>query len=155
MFGADKCGPTNKVHFIFRHKNPVSQKFIEHHMKHPALVEKDRFTHVYTATLYPKTNSVKIWVDGNIAKICDFMKDDFEPPLIPPSIISDPADEKPSTWDERLKIPDPNSSKPKDWDEDAPRRIIDSDATKPEVTIALSFLSNFFIHNYIEENNIY
>ncbi|KAG0626308.1 hypothetical protein M758_2G118100, partial [Ceratodon purpureus] len=132
MFGADKCGPTNKVHFIFRHKNPVTQKYVEHHMKHTALVEKDRFSHVYTATTYPDTNTVKIFVDGQIAKNCDFMKPDFEPTVIPPAMIPDPTDVKPSTWDERQKIPDPNASKPKDWDEDAPRKIVDLDAKKPE-----------------------
>ena len=26
MFGPDKCGETNKVHFILRHKNPVRRR---------------------------------------------------------------------------------------------------------------------------------
>lgn len=133
MFGADKCGSTNKVHFIFRQKNPISGEFVEHHMKHPALVEVDKFTHVYTTTIYPDTNVVKIFVDGELAKICDFMKSDFEPLLIPPLTIVDTTDEKPTTWDERPKIPDPNATKPEDWNEDEPHQIVDVDAKKPKV----------------------
>jgi calnexin len=136
MFGADKCGSTNKVHFIFRHKNPVNKEFVEHHMVHPALVEKDKFTHVYTTTIYPDTNIVKVFVDGQLAKSCNFMKNDFEPMLIPPIMISDPTDEKPSTWDDRQKIPDPNASKPEDWDENEPRKIVDIAAKKPKVSLS-------------------
>lgn len=33
MFGPDKCGATNKVHFILRHQNPVSGEWEEKHMK--------------------------------------------------------------------------------------------------------------------------
>lgn len=28
MFGPDRCGATNKVHFIFRHKNPLTGEFL-------------------------------------------------------------------------------------------------------------------------------
>ena len=37
MFGPDKCGTTNKVHFIFRHQNPVSKEWEEKHMKDPPM----------------------------------------------------------------------------------------------------------------------
>ncbi len=33
MFGPDKCGSTNKVHFILQHKNPKTGKYVEHHLK--------------------------------------------------------------------------------------------------------------------------
>ena len=33
MFGPDKCGDTNKVHFILRHQNPVSKEWEEKHFK--------------------------------------------------------------------------------------------------------------------------
>ena len=29
MFGPDKCGETNKVHFILRHKSPVTGEWEE------------------------------------------------------------------------------------------------------------------------------
>lgn len=35
MFVPDTCGATNKVHFIFRHKNPKTGAYVEHHFKHP------------------------------------------------------------------------------------------------------------------------
>ncbi|XP_024394288.1 calnexin homolog 1 [Physcomitrium patens] len=131
MFGADKCGSTNKVHFIFHHKNPVTREYIEHHMVNPALVEVDRFTHVYTATIYPN-NTIMVFVDGVLAKRCNSMGSDFEPLLIPPAFIDDPNDEKPPTWDDRKKIPNPSASKPKDWNEDEPSQIVDTAAVKPE-----------------------
>jgi calnexin len=33
MFGPDVCGGNNKVHFIFRHMNPISKVWEEKHMK--------------------------------------------------------------------------------------------------------------------------
>lgn len=33
MFGPDKCGGTNKVHLIFRYKNPKTGEVEEKHMK--------------------------------------------------------------------------------------------------------------------------
>ena len=37
MFGPDKCGTTNKVHFILRHENPVNGEWSEHHLTAPPL----------------------------------------------------------------------------------------------------------------------
>ncbi|KAL0429687.1 UNVERIFIED_CONTAM: Calnexin1 [Sesamum radiatum] len=107
MFGPDKCGVTNKVHFILKHENPKTGKFIEHHLKFPPSVPLDKLTHVYTAILKPD-NELRILT------------------------IPDPDDKKPEDWDERAKIPDPAAKKPDDWDEDAPMEIEDEDAVKPE-----------------------
>ncbi|PHT29306.1 Calnexin -like protein [Capsicum baccatum] len=132
MFGPDKCGATNKVHFILKHKNPKSGEFIEHHLKFPPSVPSDKLTHVYTAVLKPD-NEVLIFVDGEEKKKANFLSaDDFEPPLIPAETIPDPEDKKPEDWDERAKIPDPDAKKPDDWDEDAPMEIEDEEAEKPE-----------------------
>ncbi|KAL6885623.1 hypothetical protein ACP4OV_010402 [Aristida adscensionis] len=132
MFGPDKCGSTNKVHFILKHKNPVTAKYVEHHLKSPPSVPYDKLSHVYTAILKPN-NEVRILVDGEEKKKANFMSaDDFEPALIPPKTIPDPNDKKPEDWDERAKIPDPDAVKPDDWDEDAPMEIVDEEATKPE-----------------------
>ncbi|KAJ4847924.1 hypothetical protein Tsubulata_047151 [Turnera subulata] len=132
MFGPDKCGATNKVHFILKHKNPKSGEYVEHHLKFPPSVPYDKLTHVYTAILKPD-NEVRILVDGEEKKKVNFLSsDDFEPPLIPAKTIPDPDDKKPEDWDERAKIPDPSAVKPDDWDEDAPMEIVDEDAVKPE-----------------------
>ncbi|XP_050226116.1 calnexin homolog [Mercurialis annua] len=132
MFGPDKCGATNKVHFILKHKNPKSGEYVEHHLKFPPSVPSDKLTHVYTAILKPD-NELRILVDGEEKKKANFLSsDDFEPPLIPAKTIPDPDDKKPEDWDERAKIPDPSASKPDDWDEDAPMEIVDEEAVKPE-----------------------
>lgn len=44
-----------------------------------------------------------------------FFFQDLEPSITPPTVIDDPADKKPETWDEREKIDDPNVKKPDDW----------------------------------------
>jgi hypothetical protein len=38
MFGPDKCGNDNKLHFIFRHKNPKNGTIEEKHAKKPTYV---------------------------------------------------------------------------------------------------------------------
>ncbi|GLT72173.1 hypothetical protein SLA2020_441280 [Shorea laevis] len=132
MFGPDKCGSTNKVHFIFKHKNPKSGEYVEHHLKNPPSVPSDKLSHVYTAILKPD-NELSILIDGEEKKKANFLSaDDFEPPLIPDKTIPDPNDKKPEDWDERAKIPDPNAVKPDDWDEEAPMEIKDEEAVKPE-----------------------
>lgn len=131
MFGPDKCGSTNKVHFIFRHKSPKTGEYVEHHLKSPPTPVADKLSHVYSAVIYPN-NTVKILVDGEEKKTGDLLSNDFEPAVIPAKTIPDPEDKKPEDWDERAKIPDPAATKPDDWDESAPREIEDLDAVKPE-----------------------
>lgn len=132
MFGPDKCGSTNKVHFILKHKNPKSGEYVEHHLKYPPSVPADKLSHVYTAMLKPD-NELRILIDGEEKKKANFFsKEDFDPPIIPPQTIPDPDDKKPDDWDEREKISDPDAVKPDDWDEDAPIEIEDEEAVKPE-----------------------
>ncbi|XP_076933476.1 calnexin homolog isoform X1 [Bidens hawaiensis] len=132
MFGPDKCGATNKVHFILKHKNPKSGEYIEHHLKFPPSAPSDKLTHIYTAVLKPD-NELVILIDGEEKKKANFLSsEDFEPALIPAKTIPDPDDKKPEDWDERAKIPDPEATKPYDWDEDAPMEILDEEAEKPE-----------------------
>ncbi|CAO2826921.1 unnamed protein product [Amaranthus hypochondriacus] len=132
MFGPDKCGSTNKVHFILKHKNPKSGEYVEHHLKFPPSVPSDKLSHVYTAILTPD-NDVRILIDGEEKKKASILLGDhFEPAIIPPKTIPDPEDKKPEDWDEREKIPDPNAVKPDDWDESAPMEIEDEEAEKPE-----------------------
>ncbi|XP_057970327.1 calnexin homolog [Malania oleifera] len=132
MFGPDKCGSTNKVHFILKHKNPKNGDYMEHHLKYPPSVPSDKLSHVYTAILKPD-NELRILVDGEEKKKANFLSnEDFDPPLIPLKSIPDPDDKKPEDWDEREKIPDPDAVKPDDWDEDEPMEIEDVEAVKPE-----------------------
>ncbi|CAA0811228.1 Calnexin homolog 1 [Striga hermonthica] len=72
MFGPDKCGATNKVHFILKHKNPKSGNFVEHHLKFPPSVPSDKLTHVYTAILKPD-NELSILIDGEEKKKANFL----------------------------------------------------------------------------------
>ncbi|PON91756.1 Calreticulin/calnexin [Trema orientale] len=100
MFGPDKYGSTNKVHFILKHKNPKNGEYVEHHLKNSASVPSDKLTHVYTALLTPD-NELRILVDDEEKKKANFLSsEDFEPPLIPGKTISDPNDYKPEDWDE-------------------------------------------------------
>ncbi|KAK8658958.1 hypothetical protein V6N13_029177 [Hibiscus sabdariffa] len=132
MFGPDRCGTTNKVHFIFKHKNPKNGEYVEHHLKHTPAVPSDKLTHVYTATL-KRDKEVRIMIDGQEKKKASFLSaNDFDPPLIPPKTIPDPDDKKPEGWDDRARIPDPNAVKPDVWDDDAPMEIEDLEAVKPE-----------------------
>ncbi|PRW59639.1 calnexin-like protein 1-like [Chlorella sorokiniana] len=131
MFGADKCGDTNKVHLILRHKSSKTGKVEEKHLKSPPFVETDTKTHVYTAILRASNNSYAVLVDGEEKKAGSLFED-FEPSINPPETIPDPEDKKPADWVDEARIPDPDAKKPEDWDEDAPMEIPDEDAKKPE-----------------------
>lgn len=131
MFGPDKCGSTNKVHLILRHKSPKTGSIEEKHLKYPPVVESDDLTHVYTAILYPANNSYAVLIDGEEKKAGSLF-DDFDPPVNPPAEIPDPDDSKPDDWIDEPKIADPAATKPEDWDEDAPEYIEDEAAEKPE-----------------------
>lgn len=64
MFGPDRCGETNKVHFIMRHQNPISKEWEEKHLVSPPVPEtNDKLTHLYTAVV-GTDNTVKILVDN-------------------------------------------------------------------------------------------
>jgi calnexin len=53
MFGPDSCGQTNKVHFIFRHRNPVSGVWEEKHAQKVPAPIKDKDSHLYTLIIRP------------------------------------------------------------------------------------------------------
>lgn len=132
MFGPDKCGTdTNKVHFITQVFNPVSEKWVEHHLKDAPKVETDKSTHLYTLVVKKGQQEYEIFIDNKSKKKGKFA-DDFEPPFQPAKEIEDPDDEKPEDWVDDEKMDDPEAVKPDDWDEDAPRQILDPDASKPE-----------------------
>ncbi|XP_058986683.1 calnexin isoform X2 [Musca domestica] len=133
MFGPDKCGNDIKMHFIFRHVNPINGSITEKHCKKPKdrLEEpfKDKLPHLYTLIVRPD-NTFEIRVDHNIINEGSLLSE-FTPPVNPPREIDDPEDKKPEDWDEREKIPDPTAQKPEDWDDDAPPQIPDPSAVMP------------------------
>jgi len=132
MFGPDKCGSTNKVHFIYRFQNPVTSEYAEHHLESPPMPAgtSDKQSHLYTLVVR-SDNTYEIFIDKDSKKKGSLLED-FDPPLNPPKQIDDPEDFKPEDWVDEAKIADPEAEKPDDWDEDAPREIDDPEATKPE-----------------------
>lgn len=130
MFGPDKCGSTNKVHFIFRHKNPITGEWEEKHLENPPLPKIGKTTALYTLIVNPD-NTFEILVNEETVKKGSLLED-FTPAVNPPSEIDDPEDVKPASWVETPMIQDPSATKPKDWDEDAPATIIDEVASMPE-----------------------
>ncbi|KAI7157187.1 Calnexin [Hortaea werneckii] len=129
MFGPDKCGSTNKVHFIFRHKNPKTGEYEEKHLKSPPAARITKSTSLYTLIVRPD-QTFEMKIDGSSVKNGSLLED-FTPSVNPAKEIDDPKDKKPDDWVEEAKIPDPDATKPEDWDEDAPFEIVDEDAEKP------------------------
>ncbi|XP_058455494.1 calnexin-like isoform X2 [Malaya genurostris] len=134
MFGPDKCGNDIKLHFIFRHVNPINGTITEKHCRKAKdrLDDpfKDKQPHLYQLVLRPD-NTYIIRFDHKIINEGSLFTE-FTPPVNPPKEIDDPDDFKPENWDEREKIPDPDARKPEDWDEDEPPQIPDPNASKPE-----------------------
>ncbi|KAH6666579.1 calreticulin [Halenospora varia] len=130
MFGPDKCGSTNKVHFIVNHKNPKTGEYEEKHLSTAPAARIVKTTELYTLIVHPN-NTVIIKLNGEQVKEANLLED-FQPPFNPPKEIDDPKDSKPETWVDEARIPDPDAKKPEDWDEEAPFEIVDEEATKPE-----------------------
>ncbi|KAK7719931.1 hypothetical protein SLS64_002112 [Diaporthe eres] len=130
MFGPDKCGHTNKVHFIFNHKNPKTGEYEEKHLKSPPPARIVKTTELYTLVVHPN-NTFVIELNGEQVKEGSLLED-FTPSVNPPEEIDDPNDKKPEDWVDEARIPDPDATKPDDWDEDAPFEIVDEEAEQPE-----------------------
>eukprot|EP01041_Mallomonas_annulata_P011429 gene11429-23905_t len=130
MFGPDKCGTHNKVHFIVNHQNPISKEWEEKHFKDAPPIRGDKKTHLYTLHI-KNDNSFEIFIDKKSSKKGDLFND-MEPPFNPPAEIDDPTDFKPSNWVDDVQITDPDAQKPADWDESQPMMIDDINDTKPD-----------------------
>ncbi|KAI4122472.1 MAG: hypothetical protein LQ338_005797 [Usnochroma carphineum] len=130
MFGPDKCGATNKVHFIFQHKNPKTGEYEEKHLKSPPMARIVKTTSLYTLIVNPD-QTYEIRIDGEKMKNGSLLED-FTPSVNPEKEIDDPNDKKPEDWVDEARIADPEATKPEDWDEDAPYEILDEEATKPD-----------------------
>jgi len=130
MFGPDRCGGTDKVHFILQHQNSKTGKWEEKHLKEPAHVPSDHLTHLYGLIINPD-NTFEVQVDG-VKKASGDLLTDMSPPINPPKDIDDPEDKKPEDWVMDPKMSDPESSKPDEWDEDEPASLPDPDAKMPD-----------------------
>ncbi|EPS40966.1 hypothetical protein H072_5152 [Dactylellina haptotyla CBS 200.50] len=130
MFGPDKCGGTNKVHFIVNHKNPITGEYEEKHLEGAPMARIVKQSTLYTL-IVNADNTFDIQIDGTSVKKGSLLED-FKPPFQPPKEIPDSEDSKPEDWVDEAMIPDAAATKPEDWDEDAPYEIIDEDAVKPE-----------------------
>jgi calnexin len=67
MFGPDKCGSTNKVHFIVQVQNPVTKKWNEHHLKEVLSMANDKRTHLYGVHIKPN-GSFDLYLDNKVSK---------------------------------------------------------------------------------------
>ena len=101
MFGPDKCGQTNKVHFIFRHKNPVNGVIEEKHLVDTPYPKLAKTTSLYTLVVNPD-NSYEILIN-NESKKNGTLLDEFKPPVNPEKEIDDPEDSKPEDWVDQAK----------------------------------------------------
>jgi len=89
--------------------------------------ETDLLTHVYTFILRPD-NTYEILIDGE-SKGKGPIEDDWT--ILAPKKIQDPAQSKPSDWQDQKYIDDPEDHKPEGYD-DIPKEIVDPEATKPD-----------------------
>lgn len=132
MFGPDKCGQTSKLHFIFRHKNPINGEYEEKAAKiESEEITKninDKKTHLYTLLLKPN-NDFEVLIDKKLIHSGSLLTD-VNPPVNPPKEIRDPNAKKPTDWDDRKEIPDPSDVKPETWVDE--KFITDNDATRPD-----------------------
>jgi calnexin len=130
MFGPDKCGHTNKVHFIFNHKNPKTGEYEEKHLQAPPAAKISKTTELYTLIVHPnQTYAIK---QNDIETKTGSLLEDFAPAVNPEAEIDDPKDTKPEDWVDAARIADPEATKPEDWDEEAPFEIVDEEATIPD-----------------------
>eukprot|EP01039_Chlorochromonas_danica_P007912 gene7912-8729_t len=131
MFGPDKCGATDKVHFIFQHQNPLTKKWEEKHFNETVPIKGDHsMTHLYSLVLSPATNNFHLQIDGKEVSSGNLLTH-MAPSVNPPKEIDDPTDHKPADWVDEETIIDEQATKPDDWDESQPRKIADPNAVKP------------------------
>ena len=137
MFGPDKCGETNKVHFILRHQNPISKEWEEKHLVTPPVPDTiDKLTHLYTA-IVGTDNTVKILVDNEEKKSASLLSDtDFKPPVNPEKQIDDPEDKKPDDWVDEPKMDEPGAKKPDDCTRATRAAAKSAHAPRPAHTLA-------------------
>ncbi|RYG68605.1 hypothetical protein EON64_04805 [archaeon] len=129
MFGPDRCGATNKIHFILQHRNPISGLWEEKHFNESLPVKADTFTHLYSLRV-GRDNTFAIALDNKVAAEGNLLTH-MVPPVNPDKEVYDPQDLKPRDWVDDEFVVDKNAVKPDDWDEKQPRRVPDAHVVQP------------------------
>lgn len=129
MFGPDRCGATNKIHFILQHKSPVTGNWEEKHLKDAPQAPGDELSHLYGLFIRPD-NTYEIQLDL-VTTSSGSLLESMSPAINPAKVIDDPTDSKPGDWIDEAKMDDPKASKPDDWNEDEPFQIPDPAASLP------------------------
>lgn len=135
MFGPDRCGSENKIHFILRRENPLNVSDVqEKKLKNSPMSRSGDLTTLYTLIL-KQNQDFEIRINGEVAKAGNLLRSPhlLEPRLNPPKEIIDENDTKPLDWEDSPRIPDPNVQKPEGYDEKHGLPTIpDPEAVKPE-----------------------
>lgn len=121
---------TLKLHFIFRHKNPITGEYQEKHLKNPPKPTIEKLTNLYTlivqyvynydvssrqtlilyCIISPGNNTFEVLFNG-VSERSGSLLEEFDPAVNPPKEIDDPKDSKPSDWVDQKNIADPKASK--------------------------------------------
>lgn len=153
MFGPDKCGASDKIHFILTRRNPITGMAEEKRLVDPLESRNTQLSSLYTLVL-KNTSDFEIRINGQVVKSGNLLSnpDLLSPSLNPPKEIVDELDIKPEDWDDLefiadesaqkpedydsnyavSQIPDPKVKKPEGWLDDEPEFILDPFAQKPE-----------------------
>lgn len=130
MFGPDRCGDQNKVHFIIKTWDDEKKELVEHQIKAPPMMKMVQLTSLYTLIVEPNQN-FEIRINGEIVRSGNLLNsEDFD--ILPPKEIIDVNDVKPDDWVDEPLVEDRNATKPDDWDETEPYLIDDPNARIPE-----------------------
>lgn len=153
MFGPDRCGTNDKVHFIITRINPITGISEEKHLSQPPMSNNSPLSTLYTL-VFKKNSDFEIRINGGVVKSGNLLEKPhlLKPRLNPPKEIIDELDIKPNDWEEMeyildesiekphdydekygsIYIPDPNIIKPQGWLDDEPLYILDPFAEKPQ-----------------------
>ena len=94
MFGPDRCGAHNKVHFIIQYENPVSKVWEEKHFNTTIKIKDDKLRfHLYTLHI-KNNNDFEIYIDKKIAGKGNLLTH-LHPAINPPKEIDDETDKQP------------------------------------------------------------
>jgi calnexin len=79
MFGPDKCGETDKVHFIFQHKNPLTGAYQQKHFVDSPRSDLNAACGLYRLIVNAR-NKLQISINGRPAAFGNLLSD-FLPPV--------------------------------------------------------------------------
>ena len=132
MFGPDRCGGTNKVHFILRHKNPLSGEWEEKHLQVAAdprgVGQDDPPVHGGGRRRQLGQDPRRL---GREEERLAPLRRRLQAARQPAGGDRRPRRQEARRLDRRAADGRPGATKPDDWDEEAPKMIVDPAASKP------------------------